>query len=140
MKQRMRDAYDLVFEQLQSVFDKAKRRYDPRVKFCRFSVRQRVWYFCPRRFKHRSPKWSLQTAEPYEIIRKVNDVNYVIRLSPKHPAFTVHVDRLREYKMADEQDTSRPIDSVPIPAPKRPKPLVPKKHRNRSGFQVPERP
>jgi len=59
MKQRMRDAYDLVFEQLQSVFDKAIRRYDPRVKFCRFSVGQRVWYFCPRRFKNRSPKCSL---------------------------------------------------------------------------------
>jgi len=54
MKQRMRDAYDLVFEQLQSVFDKAKRRYDPRVKFCRFTVELRVWYFCPRRFKNRS--------------------------------------------------------------------------------------
>ena len=97
MKQRMRDAYELVFEQLQTVFDRAKRRYDPRVKFCRCSVGQQVWYFCPRRVKNRSPKWSLQTAGPYEILRKINDVNYVIRLSPKHAAFTVHVDRLREY-------------------------------------------
>jgi hypothetical protein len=126
IKQRMRTAYELVFEQLQSVFDKAKRRYDPRVKFCRFSVGQRVWYFCPRRFKNRSPKWSLQTAGPYEIIRKVNDVNYVIRLSSKHPAFTVHVDRLRKYKTTEGQETGRPLDSAPIPVPSRPKPLVPK--------------
>ena len=83
-----------------------------------------MWYFCPRRFKNRSPKWSLQTAGPYEIIRKINDVNYVIRLSPKHPGFTVHVDRLREYKMADERNISGPIDVAPFPAPKKSKPLV----------------
>lgn len=97
MKERMRNAYELVFEQLRAVFERAKRRYDPRVKFCRFAVGQKVWYYCPRKVKNRSPKWSLQTSGPYEIIRKVNDVNYVIRLTPKHPAFTVHIDRLRLY-------------------------------------------
>ena len=97
MKERMRAAYELVFEQLRAVFERAKRRYDPRVKFCRFAVGQKVWYFCPRKISHRSNKWSLQTSGPYEIMRKVNDVNYVIRLSLKHPSFTVHVDRLRQY-------------------------------------------
>ena len=71
-------------------------------------------------------------------------MNYVIRLSPKHPGFTVHVDRLREYKMADERDISGPIhggpiDVVPFPAPKKSKPLIletshdPRSQRNRKA-------
>jgi hypothetical protein len=68
-----------------------------RVKECRFRVGDRVWYFSPRKYRNRSPKWLLQTAGPFEVIRKLNDVNCVIRKSPRHPSFTVHIDRLRPY-------------------------------------------
>ena len=98
MRQRMQAAYKLVHEQLKTVFARAKRRYDVRVKECRFQVGDRVWYFSPRKYRNRSPKWLLQTSGPYEVVRKLNDVNYVIRKSMRHPAFTVHIDRLRPYR------------------------------------------
>jgi hypothetical protein len=97
MRQRMQDAYRLVHENLKTGFARAKRRYDMRVKECRFRVGDRVWYFSPRKYRNRSPKWLLQTSGPFEVIRKLNDVNCVIRKSPRHPSFTVHIDRLRPY-------------------------------------------
>lgn len=57
-----------------------------------------VWYYSPRKRRDRSPKWLLQTSGPYQIVRRVNDVNYVIKRSERQAAFTVHVDWLRPYK------------------------------------------
>jgi hypothetical protein len=39
----------------------------------------------------------LATSGPYIITKKINDANFVIRLTPKHRAFVVNIDRLRAY-------------------------------------------
>ena len=97
MRDRMREAYDSVCVGMRTSFEKAKRRYDERVKACHFEVGQKVWYFCPRRRVGISYKWSLATSGPYIITKKINDANFVIRLTPKHRAFVVNIDRLRAY-------------------------------------------
>jgi hypothetical protein len=76
MRERMQSAYQIVHSQLKSVFARAKRRYDVRVRECHVKVGDRVWYFSPRKYRNKSPKWSLQTSGPFEVVRKVNDVNY----------------------------------------------------------------
>ena len=98
VRQRLRTAYELVHVNLQRSFERSKRRFDIRVRACRFKVGEQVWFYSPRKFRHLSPKWTLQTTGPYDIIRKLNDVNYVIRQPGKRRSFTVHVDRLRLYK------------------------------------------
>lgn len=98
MRQCMHTAYRIVHEQLNTVFQRAKRRYDVRVRACHFKVGDKVWYYSPRKFSNRSPKWTLQTSGPFEIVRCVNDVNYVIKKTNSRFAFTVHVDRLRRYE------------------------------------------
>jgi hypothetical protein len=65
MRQRMQDAYRHMHENLKTSFARAKRRYDIRVKECRFRVGDRVWYFNPRKYRNRSPKWLLQTSGPF---------------------------------------------------------------------------
>ena len=35
---------------------------------------------------------------PYRVVRKLNDVNYVIQLTAKSRAIIVHVNKLRSYK------------------------------------------
>lgn len=97
IRQRMHAAYAMVNDNMQTSFERAKQRYDSRVKVCQFDVGQRVWYFCPRRRRGVSYKWSMSTSGPYEIVKKINDVNYVIRLSPRHRSFVVNIDRLRVY-------------------------------------------
>ena len=106
MRDRMHDAYALVCDGMKTSFEKAKRRYDPRVKSCRFEAGQKVWYFCPRRRSGLSYKWSLATTGPYEIVKKINDANFVIRLSTRHRSFVVNIDRLRAYTDFDSAASS----------------------------------
>jgi hypothetical protein len=115
MRERMQGAYRLVHDHLKAAFARAKRRYDVRVRECQFKVGDQVWYFSPRKYRHRSPKWSLQTSGPFEVVRRVNDVNYVIRKSNRHPSFTVHIDRLRRYCASAGVDRAFPRLDVPQP-------------------------
>jgi hypothetical protein len=108
MRERMQSAYQIVHSQLKSVFARAKRRYDVRVRECHVKVGDRVWYFSPRKYRNKSPQWSLQTSGPFEVMRKVNDVNYVVRRSVRHPSFVVHIDRLRPYRVSTGDDHSFP--------------------------------
>ena len=39
-------------------------------------------------------KWQLMTDGPYRIMRKVNDVNYVLQRSSRSRAFVTHIDRM----------------------------------------------
>jgi len=80
-------------------FEWSKRRFDIRVRACRFKMGEQVWFNSPRKYRYLSPKWTLQTTGPYDIIRKVNNVNYVIRQPGTWRSLTVQVNRMRSYRL-----------------------------------------
>ncbi len=92
--ERMRLAYAVVRQQLRVNFDRAKARYDHRVKERHFAVGDFVWYMSPRRRVGVGRKWQLATTGPYRVMRCINYVNYVIQRSPSGKAFIVHIDRM----------------------------------------------
>ena len=57
MNTRMRTAYDIVAEQLNVSFAKAKKVYDSRVKEHNFKPGDLVWYYSPRNKPGRGRKW-----------------------------------------------------------------------------------
>lgn len=97
-RQRMAEAYALVRQHTQRRAEVNKRAYDSDAKLISFRPGDLVWYFCPRSRPGTSPKWSRFYSGPYHIVRKVNDVNYVIRLSQKSRSMIVHVNKLKDYK------------------------------------------
>ena len=96
MSHRMQKAYQFVGDQLDVAFDRAKTRYDSRVKEIQFREGDLVWYYCPRRKVRRNRKWQLMTTGPHLIMRRINLVNYVLQLSPRGRSLIVHIDRLRK--------------------------------------------
>ena len=48
VQERMQKAYQVVGEHLKATFDRAKRRYDQRVREVRFELHSYVWFYCPR--------------------------------------------------------------------------------------------
>src|SRR5271165_5551789 len=123
----MRTAYELVSEELQCAFGRAKIRYDSRVKAIRFEVGQYVLYTNPAAKPQLTQKWILQTTGPHLIVQKLN-VNYRIQLQPAGRVMTVHIDRLVRYEgeisaewrrfaerlfLADTQGSSNPVVTGP---------------------------
>ena len=97
VRRKMQIANGIVEQQLRTVFERAKRRYDQRVKAVQFKVGEFVYYYSPRLHGGRGRKFRNLTSGPFKIMRKVNHVNYVIQKTPHARPFTVHVDRLLKY-------------------------------------------
>ena len=72
-----------------------KRAYDVAVKPASFQPGDMVWYFCPRARLGTSPKWTRFYRGPYQVIKRINDINYVIRATAKSRPIVVHVNKLR---------------------------------------------
>ena len=94
---QMRSAHALVREHMRNGFDKAKKHYDSRVKSSRFTEGQLIWYFLPKIIKGRNRKWELGNKGPYRIVRRINEVNYVIQRTPRTQPLIAHIDQLTAY-------------------------------------------
>src|SRR5271157_3733197 len=94
LRDRQREAYKLVSELMDCAFSRAKRRYDARVKAMNFQPGDFVYFYCPKRKLRRNPKWQLMSTGPHLVERKVNNVNYIIRMTPKGVTRIVNVDRI----------------------------------------------
>ena len=98
VRERMQKAYQIVSHQLKVTFDRAKRRYDQRVRAVHFPLHSYVWFYCPRLTAGRGRKFKKLNDGPYRIVRIVNDVNYVIQKVPGGRLHICHVDRLMRYE------------------------------------------
>ena len=92
--ERMQKSYRIVSDQLKATFDRAKRRYDQRIRGVCFKLNSYVWFYCPKLHAGRGRKFRKLTDGPYRIIRILNDVNYVIQKNPGSRPQICHVDRL----------------------------------------------
>jgi len=93
--ERMEDAYRLVRDHLRVAAERRKHAYDMKVRQAEFSVGDRVWYYTPRRYQGRSPKWARMYTGPFTIMERCGLVNYRLRKSANARPFIAHVDKLR---------------------------------------------
>jgi len=93
----MASAYEEVREHLGKSARRAKHYYDFSAKPQVFVPGDLVWVFSPRQYQGRSPKWSRCYSGPWEVVRRVNAVNYAVRRSPRSAAKMIHVNKLKPY-------------------------------------------
>jgi len=74
-----------------------KSNYDAAVKPAEFQVDDQFWYFCPRSRPGTSPTWTRFYTGPYWVVRKINDVNYVIQSTARSRQMVVFVNKLELY-------------------------------------------
>jgi len=96
MQQRAESAYHVARERLQVAAERRKASYDIRVKEQTFKEGDWVWYWYPRRYLRKSPKWQKCYTGPYLIVRVIPPVNFVLQLSAKSKPFVVHTDKLKK--------------------------------------------
>ena len=105
----MRDVYTVVRGNLQQAADRRKKNNDIRVRPAQFKEGDRVWYYCPRRYAQRSPKWQNRYIGPYEVIRILPPSHAVIRKTRKSQPFVVHLDKLKECTTTPSTRAQEPV-------------------------------
>jgi len=114
-REKAETAYRTAREHLGVAAERRKKAYDARVKPNEFELGSRVWYFYPRRFTKKSPKWQQNYTGPYEVIRVIPPVNYVLRRTPKSKPFVVHADKLKKcYAQSPETEAVAAEKSSPV--------------------------
>jgi len=87
----------VVRKQLNANFERAKRCYDERVKSTKFRKGEFVSHVIPRTKKGVNKKWMMTNKGPYRIIKRLNDVNFVVQKLPTSGMEIVHIDRLTRF-------------------------------------------
>ena len=95
-QEQMASAYAIAREHLGVAAQRRKTTYDIRVRQQQFGVGDWVWYWYPRRYPSKSPKWQKGYTGPYLVVRKIEPVNFVLQKSPKAKPFVVHVNKLKK--------------------------------------------
>jgi hypothetical protein len=93
----MADAYEEVRKHLGRAAERYKYQYDLGATPKEYQPGDLVWFYSPRQFKGRAPKWDSRFSGPYEVVRRVNKVNYVVRKGSRGASRVVHVDKLKGY-------------------------------------------
>ena len=96
VKEDAEACYELARKNLQVNAERRKKTYDVRVKKANFALGDWVWYYYPRRYTRKSPKWQKMYDGPFLIIRVIEPVNYMIQRSPRARKIVVHVDKLKK--------------------------------------------
>ena len=118
----MRKSYQIARDNLGVSAERAKHYYDLHVKPNRYNVGQWVYYYCPRRFPRRSPKWQRMFTGPFLVTKVMGPVNVKLQASKRSQPFIVHIDKLKqclapcpESWLAEEEDEggfSLPVQPV----------------------------
>lgn len=95
---RLDKAYALVRDHLQKSADYASTWYNRKVKQHYFSVGDEVRVYSPRRLKGLSPKWQSFYKDTGKIVKRLNDVSYVVHCGAWRADRVVHVDKLKLIK------------------------------------------
>lgn len=78
--------------------DYQKRYYDLTAKKRTLKAGQLVWVYDTLRKAGVCQKLTMRWKGPFLITRRIDDVTYMVKKSPKQPAKVHHIDRLRKYE------------------------------------------
>jgi len=93
--QRMRECYTIAREHLREAARRRKDEYDVTVHSKTFAVGQWVWYYYPRRYQSRTPKWCKTYDGPFLITKVIPPCDYVIQKTARSVPITVHRNKLK---------------------------------------------
>ena len=98
LRTKLAQAHDVARRNLRTHAVYQKRRYDLRARKQLLEPGQAVWLYNPTRRIGVCSKLTSKWKGPYVVIRKLDDVTYLVKNSPKQKAKVYHIDRLHPYR------------------------------------------
>jgi len=113
MAERLAEAHQAAREQLQAAAAYSKAWYDRKAKQQVFAEGEPVRVLDQRGYARRTPKWQLPYRVVGTVVRKLNDVTYVVSAKGWRQDRVLHVDKLRKMEAgADGVVLARPAVAV----------------------------
>jgi len=107
--ERLAEAHQAAREQLQAAAAYSKAWYDRKAKQQVFSEGESVRVLDQRGYAKRTPKWQLPYRVVGTVVKKLNDVTYVVSAKEWRQNRVLHVDKLRKMEAgADGAVPDRP--------------------------------
>lgn len=108
----MEDSYAVARETLGKHASIRKTRYDSKVKPKEFSPGEKVYYYYPRKFAGVSAKWKKVYTGPFKIVKRLNQLNYLIQKGRKGMNQVVHVDKLISCPIQSDVNEDAECDEI----------------------------
>ena len=98
LRSRLQEAHFLTRKHLGSVAERQKGAYDAKLCLQRYKPGDLVWYRTEMGQLRTTPKLRHAFEGPFVIVKKINDLDYVLQFRPQGPRKVVHHDRLKKYE------------------------------------------
>lgn len=112
LKERLSVVHQLARESQGDAGARQKRAYDGRCHGHPFSVGDNVWVYCPVRKRGLSPKLTSHWQGPGEILDRISEVVYRVRMPGRGRRVVLHRDRLAPYHPLAPNPVTEPEDSL----------------------------
>jgi len=96
LEEKLRVAFGITRSNLKKASEQSKHNYDLRVRPVKFNVGDKVWYLNPKRVRNRYPKWQALYEGPFEIMKIISPVTFLIKKLDGKKMVTVHIDKLKK--------------------------------------------
>ena len=117
LQQRLAEVHDFTRKRQELAGEKQKRAYDTRCRGRPFSSGEKVWVYNPTRKKGVSPKLTSKWVGPCEVLERISDVVYRVKLCVRGRVVVLHRDRLAPYRPRAQRDMPAEQPSSPGVSP-----------------------
>jgi hypothetical protein len=98
LKDRMEQAHEVAREHLHRSARRQKENYDAKCFIHSYVAGDLVWYAAPTVDSHLAPKLRKSYMGPVVVLKKINELNYVIQVDSQKMQKVVHHNKLLPYK------------------------------------------
>ena len=83
LQERLEEAHKLVRKNTEQAMVRQKHYHDKKLNWRKFDVNDEVYFYFPRTKMGQSPKFTSYWRGPYQVMRKMSDVTYVVNCGPR---------------------------------------------------------
>lgn len=98
LRERIDLAYRFARKQAETAGARQKRAYDQHTKGAHFNADDLVWVHAPKRIKGKLPKLQSNWIGPCQVLGRLEEVFYMVKLAGRGRVVVIHRDRLAPYR------------------------------------------
>lgn len=143
LQERLESAHTFVRKKMSQSMVRQKHYHDRKLKWKKFEPKERVYVYFPRKKAGTSSKFTSFWQGPFEVIKRMTDLTYLVNCGPRGSEQVIHVDRMRkkhsqllsgevDVHLSDNEESeikSEPEENDEFPEPEAPNASRPSRKR-----------